>query len=303
MREKFAGMAGFRNIVWFVIGLVPLLMIVSIVLWALGGFFSGNPEDYILDDAELVYLTDYERILEASQLPAMLLEGYEDVRDYQDHLYFDWEDRMESVGTDPDDVEVVLAVFITGQGFGYRIVSGDFDFGSIRDWLDERGFHPDSYRDMERWRYRDGFSVSLFENRGLYLYGVDEPVRDALRALDRGSGLMDGESDFRKAMELSGDGYVGQVNSNCGGSGVFGDLGLIFEEAGGCAAVSFSLMGGDQDDSEVMVGVAFRSERRADSEGGLLKGYLERSRTLDVDVEESSLHGEVVRFDLTIYED
>ena len=147
------------------------------------------------------------------------------------------------------------------------IAEGGFDFESIRDELEDLDFEEDDYRGFQMWSDDFGSGAALLEGSGVYVHGDKDAVEDVLKALDRGEGFMAPESGLRRALAASGIGIFAVASADCdatdAGAGAFVFLtGVDFGryDLEGCDAVAVSFAESDRDESELVFGVAFRSD-------------------------------------------
>ena len=154
---------------------------------AVGGGASApsDPEELILEDATSIVETNYRALLEASELPSAILDDDQDTLDAQDELWDEWDDQNQAFGTEAGEVDTVLTVFVEGGYYGYMIVKGVFEFADIQNELEDQDYEEDTYRNLQIWSDEFGYSVALFEESGIYVYGQEDTIRDVLKAIDR----------------------------------------------------------------------------------------------------------------------
>ena len=298
------GITGRKTLQMGVLGLISCVFSVALACGAVGGGggMPGDPNELILEDASYVFEINYRTMLEASDLPGVLLGEDQDTRDVQDSLYEDWDGTAYSFGTDAEDVEAVVIVGIGGDT--YTVVRGEFNLRDIQYELEDMAYEEDSYRNLEVWTDQFGASVAVLEGSGMYVYGErEDTVKEILKAIDRGEGFMGSDAILRRAVDTVGDGFFGYSAIGCSGRDVFLDIGQSTGLLENCESVAFVLTGGDEDESKVSVGVVFSSERRAESGMDDIEEYIEDSGFLDADVDDVGLDGEVVTLSLTMYEE
>ena len=256
----------------------------------------------------MVLEMDFQAILEASELPlsglTAILDDYEDARDtadLQDQVQNEWDDLDASLGTDAADVETLLSIAI--QSEGYIVVKGVFDFGDIESELEDRDFEEDTYRDHRIWEHEYGQSVALFPEAGIYIYGGDDIVKDVIRSIVHGEGLMEGEASLRRAQGAAGDGLVrlamdcDELDMHSPGS-LSALVGRLDER---CESVAVVVSGGDEDGTEAVIGYVYGSEGRAESALEDIEESIGDSDEIDADIDEIGVDGDTVTVRLTVY--
>ena len=262
----------------------------------------------VLADATMVFAVDFQAILGASELPIMGLtaildeyEGAEDTRDLQDKFEDQWDEAGPSLGTDADDVEVVLSIAI--QGAGYFVIKGGFDFGDIEGELEARDFDEDTYRGHRIWEHERGESVALFHESGIYIYGEEDVVKDVLRAIARDEGFMEDEAELRRALESVGDGLV-RLAMDCDELGVHfpGSMsGLVGRLDESCEGVAVVVSSGYEDRTELVIGYVYGSEQRAESAAEALDESIRDSGEIGAEIDEIGVDGDIVIVKLRVY--
>ena len=255
------------------------------------GNASSDPKGLVLEDAYSVEITNVNALLGSSAVPVFFLDDDEDSEDFKDDWRDDWEDSSRALATDPDDVTHDVKV-ISGVG-GYWITKGDFEFSAIKSELEDQGFDDGNYRDHEIWESEYGYAVALFEGSGSFVYGSTDSVKEVLKAIARGEGFMANEADLRRAWDkVDGGALRVEVETECSG---------LWSSLNGCRAYADAITGGDEDSMEVTGAAVFSSERRAESGMDDIEDEIEDDETLDADIEEIRVDGEVVIFKVTVY--
>ena len=264
-------------------------------LAACGGSDVGNapsdPKGLFLEDAYSVEITSVRALLGSSAVPAFFLDEDEDPEDFKDEWRDTWEDRSRALATDPDTVTQDIQVS-AGVG-GYYITKGEFEFVAIKNELEDEGYDDGNYRDQEIWESENGNAVALFEGAGSYVYGSTDTVKEVLKAIARDEGFMTNEADLRRALDMV-DGSALSVNADTDCSGLASSL-------NGCRGYAGAITGGDEDSMEITGAAVFSSERRAESGMDDIEDEIEDDESLDADLEEIRVDGEVVIFKLTVY--
>ncbi len=258
-----------------------------------GGSAPSDPKGLVLEDSHRVQITDVKALLESSAIPASLLnEEDEDPEDFKDDFRDEWEDKSRALATDPDTVTYDVEV---SAGVGsYYITKGEFEFGAIKNELEDQGYDDGTYRDQEIWESENGNAVALFEGAGSYVYGSSTTVKEILKANARGEGFMTSEADLRRALDkVDGGALNAAATSGCSG--------LIPSSLNGCRASAIGVTGGDEDSVEIAGSAVFSSERRAESGMDDIEDGIEDDDSIDADLEEISVDGEIVSFRVTIY--
>ena len=283
-----------RNVV-----VVLLILIIFTALTALtscggsiGGGDFGSPETLILEDASSVDITNIKALLESSDIPAYFLSEDEDPEDFKDRWRDEWEDDSRALATDPD--VVTHDTSIDASVGRYYITSGEFDFNAIKNELEDQGYDDGTYRDQEIWESERGDrSFALFESAGFYVSGPTDAVKEVLKAIDRGKGFMATEADLRRAIDkIDGGALFVSAESNCSN---------LRTAPNGCRAISLAITGGTEDSTEVTGSAVFSSERRAESGIDDLEDDIEDDDSVDVDIEEIKVDGEIIIYKLTFY--
>ena len=272
-----------------------LFALVLAALAACGGSDVGNapsdPKGLFLEDAYSVEITNVRALLESSAIPAFFLDEDEDPEDFKDDWRDDWEDKSRALATASNavtqDIQVSAAVG------GYYITKGEFDFNAIKNELEDQGYDDGTYRDQEIWESENGSAVALFESAGSYVYGSTDTVKEVMKAIARGEGFMTNEADLRRALDVV-DGGALSVN-------VETDCSSLASSLNGCRAYAGAITGGDEDSMELTGAAVFSSERRAESGMDDIEDEIEDDESLDADLEEIKVDGEIVTFRVTVY--
>ena len=281
---------------------------------------SSDPESFILDEAEYLLVYDVRSFLESRELPGVMLGPRADTGDAQDRFLAEWDDDP---FVHPDQVNVMTRVFFqeeAGLLYRYDIYQGGFSSRDVVEAAEEAGYEEDAYRDFPVWVREPGgdVSIAVFEEDDFFVLGSDGPVRDFLKALDRGEGFASGEHGLRRVFDAAGEGLWSWAFGDC--EGEFADFmprpmaGDFFKyhdtmdrlsgwaaETSGCESAALTVTGGDEDTTLVTMAVLFRSERRAESGLEDLEDRVEDSEELDIDVEDARVRGELVVMELIVH--
>ena len=194
--------------------------------------------------------------------------------------------------------------FILVQQFGESagevgvVISGDFDFASIREFLEEGdeergipGKDESEYRGFEVWG--DNNEIALLEDRGLIAISPGF-VEEFLKALDRG-GFVDDESEMKRALDRVGDVLVYYGRSDC-------ERGYFFptSEIARCEALVAAVEGGGVFEEKISGVYVFRNEDNAERGRDDVEDAIEDG-TFDADPDEVEYNGEFVIYKATIH--
>ena len=278
-----------------------------------GGSISGQ-EDFILEDARWLMGQNISAILSAEfpegipqqmtrfETPFNMPSGVDldDVEGWKDEWRDVFANNMPGWMAEAftlDEVTYAMAHGLTGTAgsgnFGI-IISGDFDFVSVRAALEDAGLDDSEYRDFETW---DDDAIALLEDNGVIIYGRDF-AQSFLRALDRDEGFADDTSGLKLLMDKTKQALIFQGGANCSDSAFF-RVGLRR-----CEAIMETVDGGGVYESEISGAYRFRDVRSA--EGGLadIEDYIYGgSSGHDADIEQIETDGELVTYKVTIHED
>ena len=183
-------------------GLTAIIVSAASMLFVACGGVSvpSDAEGFILDGASNVVIQNYELMLGEADIPFLFLNDDEDQDDFKDDLAYDWEDNSYSFGNSAHSVSRIIYVFGEADFEGHQIIKGEFDFIEIRNKLDDEDFEEDTYRDFELWEHENGDAVVLFEAAGTYIHGNSDVVKEIIKAIDRGEGLIDSTATLRRAL-------------------------------------------------------------------------------------------------------
>ena len=277
--------------------LLPLALAAQAACGGGGASAPGDPTGLILDGAGPVAIINVKSFLEATALPAVLTGDEEEYQDAQDGWRDEWDDSDYAFDTNPDNV----TTFITVQGrYYYEIVRGDFDFPSIKNYLEDEDFEEGSYRNQPIWEKDNGESAALFEGVNTYVYGASDTVKEVLKAIDRGTGFINADSDMKRAMDAADSGLISNAKEDCDFIFLVGSLGNALN---GCDAYAMTVTGGDDDESKITVAFVFSSERRAESGMEDIQDQIHGNSDIDADVDEIDVSGTVVTAKITVYEE
>lgn len=271
-----------------------LLTVVMLVMAACsGGGAPSSPKGFILEDANSVYIENFNALTSAGEIPGELLGTYgaEDTDEFQDFFADHWDDNSYNFGIAVEEVSQNILVR-TSDG-NYNVIKGEFDFAEIQSELEDDDYEQDSYRDLEIWQ-KEGNAVALFPDSGTYVYGSASLVKEVLKAVDKGEGFIEDSPDFKRLLDkLEPDALLSIVIDDCSW--------LDGPTPGGCEALSTNITGGDEETTYVTMHVLFSSERRAESGMEELEDSLEDSDE-DIDIDEIMANGDIVTIKTTSYE-
>jgi len=168
------------------------------------------------------------------------------------------------------------------------LLAGQFDWDDIIDDLDDAGFRDSTYRDVEVWARQGKVVLGLLEERNQVVLSTSgvAVVRDAIRALDRGSGFLleEGNSDMGRA--------VGRVPQ---GLHMIVEEGCSSVDASGCRAMAYSAsLGEDKLTLTIDWVLLFRRESTARSAMRDVEEYFDNEMPREVDVEDVGQEEEFV---------
>ena len=178
-----------------------LLALGALGLLGCGVFGGSAPEGPLRlapdDTRELILINTSEAALSRTPLPGEFEAGIASLRDYGDIGRQAWL-RLAS---------------------GRVIVSeGAFDYEGIREVLSESGHRGAEHRGFELWESGDGVTArAMLEDAGYFISGDAAAVRDVLRAVDRGQGLLwdDGRGAIRRALDGTEEGLLTTASADC----------------------------------------------------------------------------------------
>ena len=272
-------------------GLLAAILLVATA--CAGGGVPSDPMSLVLEDANSVYIENFNALMSAGEIPGDLLDTYgmEDTDDFQDFFADYWEDNSYSFGIVVEEVSKSIGVS-TAEGT-YHIISGTFEFADIQSELEDDDYEQDSYREREIWE-NERSAVAPFVDSGSYVFGSVSIVKDVLKAVDRGEGFIDDSSDFKRLVDkLEVNALLSVVVSDCSG--------LEGPTPDGCQGVAMNVTGGDEETTYTTTHVLFSSERRAESGMDDVEDGFEDSDS-DIDVDEITTDGDIVTIRTTSYE-
>ena len=275
---------------------------------------GGNPQDYLLEDAEFMAVQNVAKILETEFLdgiPQQMLpnlvfsvpdgrgvdledpdEWKEEWRDNFTNNMPDW--MKEAITLD----EVSYAMMQEFEGDAGLLISGDFDFEGIRGVLEDDeegpGLKDGEYRGFEVWGNDN--EIALLEDQGLIAYSRGF-VQEFLKALDRG-GFVDDNSGLKRVLDKVGDALVFRGDAKC-------ETGAFFttSEINRCEALVDAVVGGDPYESKVSGVYIFRNESSAESGRDDVEDAIEDESPFDIDADKVESSGEFVTYEATIHQD
>ena len=295
------------------IWIATLLVVVGSGVLACGLLNDGTEPrvlntDLILDEAETIVVVNHRAAAQTDELPSLMIAAGSEADDVGERMRAAWENADDSLGTDFGEVTTVLHVQLGSAG--YTVVEGRFDLDEIRDELEDQDFDEDDYRGFQVWNGAGKSSVALLEEFGMYVYGGADVVEDVLKALDRGEGFLAPDAGLTRAFASAGAGVFAVASTDCdernAGLGAFHFIdGVDFGryELGGCDGVAVSFVGKDRDESEFVFGVAFRSERRADTGVEDLEDALEDQDDFDAEVKQTLVDGDTATLNVILFDD
>ena len=271
----------------------------------LGG--GSGPLSYALENIKDLTIVNVAALLESSEIPGILpaypgvVNFLPDVTDEPDEWKEAWEDLWDGsflgllgeVFFLSDVTSLVLQT--TEDNDSGILLFGDFPWDDVREFLEDEGFEEDSYRDFEVWEVEGRGPIALLEDRGLIAHSSEQFVRDLLKALDTGEGLLDETGELSAALYRVGEGLVLFGTTSCEASMFGADL-------RSCDAFAEVIEGGDPDMIEVSGVFVFSSERRAESGMEDLQDAIEDHRTYDADIENTEAEGEFVSYEVIIHQ-
>ena len=184
---------------------------------------SGNSASFILEDAEYVTIAYSRSLLEARELPGVMLGDGDDTEDVQDRILSDWEgDSSSPSSIHLDEVSAVTIVLLPKEGNelgGYGVTEADFLSDDLVEELEGEGYEEDAYRDFPVWRkeYNDVYVdvVVVFPEDGFIVNGPEAGVRGYLKALDREEGFATGDHDLERVLSAAGNGLWSWAYGDC----------------------------------------------------------------------------------------
>ncbi len=276
---------------------------------------SGNPQDYILEDAPFVVVQNVAAILETEfpgGIPQQMLISQvfnmpsgrnidlEDADEWKQEWGDIFADNMPSWMGEAIALEEVTYAMMQGFGEGSGdgvIISGNFDFEGIRGTLEDDedgpGLKDGEYRDFETWGDNE---IALLEDRGLIVYSRGF-VQEFLKALDRG-GFVDDDSGLKRALDKAGDALVMYGDAGCERGSFFPVSGLSR-----CEGLVDAVEGGDVFESTVSGVYVFRNENSAASGRDDIEDAIEDESSHDADAEKVETSGEFVTYRAIIHQD
>ena len=263
----------------FPLATLATLAILAALGCAAGGSLPGGPMEFVPDDSYEVNVLNVRELL-----------GGDAGDELADQLESEWEDDLDGIGIDLDDLTTLVIAF--GRDGRLVVLEGEIDFDDVRDELDD-----DRYQGYEIWEEGYGFvgSAALLEDSGHLLLGDADAVEGALRVLDRGSGSLvhDADNDLGRVLERAEDGWAVYAVEDC-----------EISEVRGCLAVATVFRKGNEAFLiEVSMTVLFRNERTAESEMDDLEDELEDALPREFDIEEVRQDGEFVIVTTSVDED
>ena len=129
---------------------------------------------------------------------------------------------------------------------------------------------------------------------------TSDTVKEVLKAIDRGTGFINADSDIKRAMDAAGSGLISNAKEDCNVIFLVGSLGNALN---GCDAYAMTVTGGDDDESKITVAFVFSSERRAESGMEDIQDQIHGNNDIDADVDEIDVSGTVVTAKITVYEE
>ena len=242
----------------------------------------GGLLELVPDTALEVEVFDVQEIL-SGDAPAGLERSLEGSLDLEE---------IEESGILMADVDMVVLAD-TNSGGELLFLEGGFDFGDVRDVLDEAGREDEDYRGYELWEGDP--ALALIEDDGYIIMGDSGEVKDVLKSLSRDQGflLQDDEDPLKRVMDRAGTGLVAWSNRDCGAI-----------DLSGCEATGVAASAGDKFVVEMVHAYVFSSERAADGAVRNIDDFYEaRGDGVDSLVYEVYSDGEFVVVEATADED
>ena len=282
---------------------------------------SGGPRGLILDTARVVAIYDVKSYLEAPDLPGLLLRGKDETGRAQEGFLDHWENGQmkNEFAIDLERVSTITNVYVAnddGTYAGYRVFRGELDLDAVKDHLEGGDFDEETYRDFPVWRHRsESTTLLLLEENGAYVVGHEDQIRDILKAVDRGEGFAGAETPMGRVLKAAGEGVWTTAFTHCKEEHYMVPYRNLYDFQKtlpllsslprlltGCEAHATTITGGDAGTSQAAIAVVFTSPRRAETGREDLRGYLEDSDHLDIDMDEARVKEDLLVLKLTVYE-
>lgn len=217
-----------------------------------------------------------------------------------------YEDLLDEIGIELDEVQALAEVARGDQPSSLLIIAGDLDFDNIRDELYYQYFDEDEYRGYEIWESSDSPLIARAALLGDQKYVLlemrtnPEALTDVLKALDRDAGLLIHNPDhpLKQAMAKAGDGWFVLAEDNC-----------FRQDIRGCQALAAAYSESDRDAVQVKIAAFFRNENSAERGSDDVEDYIDEfgpplwGPVTDWDIEEVDEDDEFVVVETTVYYD
>ena len=123
-------------------------------------------------------------------------------------------------------------------------------------------------------------------------------VKEIIKAVDRGEGLLDSTAALRRALDEAGSGAMSiRINDDCQTTSLISDVSLK-----GCKAIAIAVLGGNEDSADLSGVAVFNSERRAEAGVEDIEDAIEDNDRIDADIDEIKFDSDIVTFKVTRYE-
>ena len=264
---------------------------------------ATDPRDLILERMREVSSTNYKTHLTADVIPPQLLQQ-QSVEAYRADLRSEWDGEKFNLGQDIDKVEQVMRV--SAGNATYFLVSGDFDFGEIEEFLEQNSYKPQEYwheRGIYTWHTDSAnptlLTAILFPDSGFYYFDEANPYLESFwKSLDQGEGFKDSSDDLRKLLDRTdSSAFISEVMSDCS---MVEDLSL-----NGCMGLSWSAIGGDETTARLSYAVLFDSPENAEAGAPEIEADIKNEAKeygQNVELTDLEVNENIVTFNLALLE-
>ena len=264
---------------------------------------ATDPRDLILERMREVSSTNYKTHLTADVIPPQLLQQ-QSVEAYRADLRSEWDGEKFNLGQDIDKVEQEMRV--SAGNAAYFLVSGDFDFDEIEEFLEKKFYKPQEYwheRGIYTWHTGSAnptlLTAILFPDSGFYYFDEANPYLESFwKSLDQGEGFKDSSDDLRKLLDRTdSSAFTSEVMSDCS---MVEDLSL-----NGCMGLSWSAIGGDETTARLSYAVLFDSPENAEAGAPEIEADIKNEAKeygQDVELTDLEVSENLVTFNLTLVE-
>ena len=266
-------------------------LVMAVALACGGGSLSDNPLELILDDVRGVVVLDFEQI-RAGGAPDQAADSLERA----------WNTELDPLGILVEDI--TMGVLSESKDGDLLILGGNFDFGKIRNGLEEYDYEDREYRGQQLWEaegdpleMQEGDTeveaVALLEGRASLVLGSSDGVKDVLMALERGSGLLldDEEGGMAQVLKGAGSSWLTVAFDKC-----------LVPDVSGCRGAGLFFGSGDGSEVDGRLVFIFRDEEAANSALDAFDEGLEDEMAVEMELKGVSLDGEFVIVPLSMDE-